>query len=71
MHPNTYVNKLVFAGGNKMQLWNVIEDTLVYEFKEIVKGKEDYVEITQVVQSPVVHTVAVGFSDGEVRLCNL
>lgn len=24
MHPVTYVNKLLFIGGKKMQLWNVI-----------------------------------------------
>jgi len=32
MHPTTYINKLVFAGGNKIELWNIIEDKKIYEF---------------------------------------
>jgi hypothetical protein len=35
VHPVTYINKLLFAGGedNKtMQLWNVIENKQIYEF---------------------------------------
>ncbi len=33
MHPTTYINKLLFAGGSQVELWNVIEDSKVYEFK--------------------------------------
>ena len=32
IHPITYVNKMLFFGGNKMELWNVIEEEKVYEF---------------------------------------
>jgi len=32
MHPVTYVNKLAFAGGKVLQLWNVIEGQKIYEF---------------------------------------
>ena len=32
IHPITYVNKLLFAGGKTMELWNVIEQEKIYEF---------------------------------------
>ena len=32
IHPVTYVNKMLFYGANKMELWNVIEQERVYEF---------------------------------------
>lgn len=70
MHPTSYVNKLLFAGKGRAELWNIIENEKIYEFKRIVEGKESQ-KITQIVQSPVVHTVAIGFSDGEIRVCNL
>ena len=40
IHPNTYVNKLLFAGENTIELWNIIEDQKVYAFKNITEGKE-------------------------------
>ena len=40
MHPTTYINKLVFAGGNRMELWNIIDDKLIYAFKNILQEKE-------------------------------
>lgn len=41
MHPTTYINKLVFASNDKIELWNVIDDDKVYEFKNILKDKEN------------------------------
>lgn len=41
MHPNTYVNKLLFAGENKMELWNIIEDEKIYSFKNAIDGKDN------------------------------
>lgn len=41
MHPNTYVNKLLFVGENKMELWNIIEDEKIYTFKNAVEGKKN------------------------------
>ena len=32
IHPVTYVNKMLFFGATKMELWNVIEHERVYEF---------------------------------------
>ena len=32
IHPVTYVNKMLFYGGQKMELWNVIEHEKIYEF---------------------------------------
>jgi hypothetical protein len=48
MHPTTYVNKLIFAGGDRMELWNIIDEVKVYEFKNILKG-QDGAQITNVV----------------------
>ena len=64
IHPVTYVNKLLFAGGKTMELWNVIEQEKIYEFT----FKSD---IECVVQSPVIDIVAVGCSDGTISLVNL
>lgn len=41
MHPTTYINKLVFAGNGIMELWNIIEDERIYDFKNIAQGKEN------------------------------
>jgi len=70
MHPTTYINKLIFACGNVIELWNIIEDTKVHEFKNIVKGKENE-QVTLIVQSPVIHTAAIGWTDGDIMLVNL
>ena len=35
MHPTTYINKLVFGSKSKVELWNIIEDQRIYEFKSI------------------------------------
>ena len=64
IHPVTYVNKMLFYGGNKMELWNVIEHERVYEFTMDSP-------IETVVQSPVVDIVAVGCQNGSIHLVNL
>jgi len=69
IHPVTYINKLLFSGGdagNCLQLWNVIEQKMVFEFK--MKGESS---ITCLQQSPVVDIVAVGCADGQIHLMNL
>ena len=66
MHPVTYVNKLVFAGKDKLHLWNVVEKEQVYTFKQHWASP-----IECVVQSPVVDVVAVGCADGSITLVNL
>ena len=68
MHPTTYINKLLFAGGDKLELWNVIDDKLIYAFPKTLK-KDD--SITVIAQSPVLHTVALGYSSGLVSMLNL
>ena len=59
MHPVTYINKLLFYGGQTMQLWNVIQGEKIYEFKM-------QAEVENVDQSPVVDLVSVGLSNGSV-----
>ena len=71
VHPTTYINKLVFASGNRIELWNIIDDSKVYAFSKILQRIENTVSITSIVQSPVIHTVAIGFSNGEIFLVNL
>lgn len=39
MHPTTYINKLVFAVDNVIELWNIIEDEKVYTFSNITQDK--------------------------------
>ena len=43
---------------------------MIYEFKNILEGKEES-NITIIAQSPVIHTVAIGFSNGDIALSNL
>ena len=70
MHPLTYVNKLVFGQGNRLELWNIIDDSKIFEFvfSDMEKAQTS---IECVVQSPVIHTVAVGFENGAIKLVNL
>ena len=39
MHPNTYLNKLVFSVGPRLQLWNIIAEQKVFEFDFSEKEK--------------------------------
>ena len=64
IHPITYVNKMLFYGGQTMELWNVIEQEQIYKFT--LKS-----EIETVVQSPIVDIVAVGCQDGSINMINL
>jgi len=65
MHPSTYVNKLVFGGKGVLQIWNVIEGERVYAFDI---GSEI---VTQIVQSPLVNIVAIGYESGRVEVRDL
>jgi U3 small nucleolar RNA-associated protein 21 len=66
MHPTTYINKLLFSGGSKLELWNVIDDKLIYNFPKSINEI-----IACVTQSPVLNIVAIGFSDGSIKVMNL
>jgi WD40 repeat protein len=45
MHPTTYINKLLFAVGGKVELWNIIDEKKIFEFKNISKKGEANVTI--------------------------
>lgn len=45
LHPNTYLNKLVFSGGEELQLWNIMTEQLVFDFKTTF-DKENQAAIT-------------------------
>lgn len=32
LHPLTYVNKILVYGRNKLQLWNIVNKYMVYDF---------------------------------------
>jgi len=40
IHPATYVNKLLFANEDTIELWNIIDDDLVYKFDNALKDIE-------------------------------
>ena len=71
VHPTTYINKLIFAGGNRLELWNIIDDSKVYAFQNILADKDKSITITAIVQSPVIHTVAISYSNGDIQIANL
>jgi hypothetical protein len=48
MHPTTYINKLVFAGAGKLELWNIIDDKLIYSFKNIASKEGNSGVITSI-----------------------
>ena len=48
LHPTTYKNKLVFAGGNRIELWNIIDDKKIYAFKNILAGKDQHTKVTAI-----------------------
>jgi len=64
IHPRTYVNKLVFYGGESTELWNIMDEKKIFTFN--LEGTVSVIE-----QSPVVDVVAVGFEDGTIVLLNL
>lgn len=68
MHPETYVNKVVVYGRQKMELWNVMTSRRVFVFENIRRAGA---EITAVEVSPVTDVVAVAFSDGCISMVNL
>ncbi|CAO3594707.1 unnamed protein product [Absidia cylindrospora] len=66
IHPSTYLNKLLIAStqGN-MQIWNIRNNKMVYQFKSFNSA------ISCLVQSPVVDVVAIGLLDGTTLLYNI
>ena len=60
IHPPTYLNKVVIAGKQRMQLWNVQAKTLVYEFEKIPRFFD--ADVTHLEAGPVVDTAAIATS---------
>ncbi|KAI8062716.1 Utp21 specific WD40 associated putative domain-containing protein [Gongronella butleri] len=66
LHPSTYLNKLLIASTQgTMQLWNIRNNKLIYQFKPLGSA------VSCLVQSPVIDVVAVGLLDGAVHLYNI
>jgi len=68
LHPNTYVNKLVFSGGEHLELWNIMTEAKIFSFSDSFKNGA---AVTCIEQSPVVDVIAVGFEDGAIVLLNM
>lgn len=69
MHPATYLNKvLVGSQQGELQLWNIRTGTLLHTFSA---PSSSATPITTVVQSPALDVVAVGHSDGSVRIIDI
>jgi U3 small nucleolar RNA-associated protein 21 len=72
VHPNTYVNKLLFScsenssTGSCLELWNIMSCERVFEFPRFKNKGVSCIE-----QSPVVDVVAVGCTNGEIHIVNL
>ncbi|KAI8343257.1 Utp21 specific WD40 associated putative domain-containing protein [Chlamydoabsidia padenii] len=66
VHPSTYLNKLLIASTQgTMQIWNIRNNRMVYQFKPFGSA------ISCLVQSPVVDVVAIGLLDGTTLLYNI
>lgn len=66
IHPSTYLNKLLIASTQgTMQIWNIRNNRLIYQFKPFGAA------ISCLVQSPVVDVVAIGLLDGTTLLYNI
>ena len=74
MHPNTYVNKLLFSGTNDgkptLQLWNIMSEQKIFTFDETL-AKADSGFVSCMSQSPVVDVIVVGFEKGMIMLVNI
>ncbi|CAL1380098.1 unnamed protein product [Linum trigynum] len=66
MHPETYLNKIVFGSQEgSMQLWNISTKKKLYDFKGWKSS------ITSCVSSPALDVVAVGCADGKIHVHNI
>ncbi|OAJ39198.1 hypothetical protein BDEG_23062 [Batrachochytrium dendrobatidis JEL423] len=66
LHPSTYLNKVLFASQQgTMQLWNVRNIKLVYEFKSFGSP------ISCLAQSPSIDVIAIGLLDGSIIIHNI
>jgi len=66
-HPPTYLNKLLVAKADSLELWNIKSDTKIHTFANIkVEGRVSFIA-----ESPLVDIVAIGSSRGEILVVNL
>ncbi|KAL6557568.1 hypothetical protein OROMI_017918 [Orobanche minor] len=66
MHPDTYLNKVVFGSQEgALQLWNISKKKKLYEFKGWNSA------ISCCVASPALDVVAIGCSDGKIHVHNI
>ncbi|KAJ3268605.1 hypothetical protein HDV01_002543 [Terramyces sp. JEL0728] len=64
LHPSTYLNKILLAFENEVQLWNIRTVSKLYGFKFSSP-------VTCLAQSPSIDVVAVGLLDGTIILHNI
>ena len=67
LHPKTYLNKILFAGEQSLQLWNTVTKTMVYDFpifKNELKQGEIKTIITSICDTPALDIIAICLSNG-------
>lgn len=65
-HPFGYEDKILLGSRQgSLQLWNVVSEKMLYEFKGWNSS------ITCIVQSPIDDVVGIGFEDGYIRVYNI
>lgn len=69
MHPPTYVYKVLIAGQNEIELWNVKSGKLIYEFPGIKESLNSAIQTIE--EAGVVDMAAIGLSSGRVLITNL
>ncbi|KAL7615945.1 hypothetical protein Lser_V15G01030 [Lactuca serriola] len=66
MHPDTYLNKVIFGSQDgSLQLWNISTKKKLYEFKGWNSS------ISCCVSSPALDVIAVGCADGKIHVHNI
>lgn len=66
IHPHTYLNKVLVASEEgSMQLWNIKNKKLIYEFSSFGSP------ITCMEQSPALDVIGIGLQDGRIIIKNI
>lgn len=72
VHPPTYVNKLLVAGGSQLTLLNISSGKILFEFQAEPSLAELFKhEVSALRESPAPDVVAVGFASGDAILLNI
>lgn len=75
LHPMTYLNKILIVGKKNLTLFNIKVQEVIYDFSKSLekyyKLTEENLELSIVKNSPNLHIIAIGFSNGLISLHNI